>query len=412
MKDVRRGIHGLHVALLLAVPCAAQERVELPAADRPIDAQPTEVYSVGTYEGDAWETFGVVTSVAFDGRGYLYVMDGQNSRVVVVRDDGTLAWTAGRAGDGPEEWRGAGGMAVTRDGRLFVSDGGHRVYHAYDPDGRYVRAVPMDTEGGIVVASQLISDPSGPAFFMAVPPLFSAKSALQGDAPQPRRPIQRVALGERAERGVFFEAWAPPPPEAQRQGNVVIRTTPTFTPALHIAALPDGSLAVVDSSAYQVRIVDAPGREIRRVVRPSIVPLAVTRSMQEAEVERALRAMVESGMGISVGGSGGDEIGPARVRAMVAERLRNNVAYPELPVVRRIAAGWSGILWLERSRAEIDRPGRVDLFRADGSYLGTVPESGVRIPDAFGPEGLAAWIEPDDLGTPRVVVRRLPTGVR
>ena len=34
------------------------------------------------------------------------------------------------------------------------------------------------------------------------------------------------------------------------------------------------------------------------------------------------------------------------------------------------------------------------------------------MPDAFGPDGLVAFIERDELGAPALVVRRLPTGVR
>ena len=48
----------------------------------------------------------------------------------------------------------------------------------------------------------------------------------------------------------------------------------------------------------------------------------------------------------------------------------------------------------------------MDILDSDGGYLGTVfPELG-RIPDAFGPNGMVAFIEEDELGIPRVEVRR------
>ena len=43
-----------------------------------------------------------------------------------------------------------------------------------------------------------------------------------------------------------------------------------------------------------------------------------------------------------------------------------------------------------------------------GRYLGSYP-AGVRMPDAFGPGGLVAFIETDALGVQRVVVRRVVT---
>ena len=39
--------------------------------------------------------------------------------------------------------------------------------------------------------------------------------------------------------------------------------------------------------------------------------------------------------------------------------------------------------------------------------LGSVAPEGFRIPDAFGPNGLTAFIETDEMDVPRVVVRRL-----
>ena len=51
-----------------------------------------------------------------------------------------------------------------------------------------------------------------------------------------------------------------------------------------------------------------------------------------------------------------------------------------------------------------------------GDYIGTLPPDGLRTPDAFGPGGLMAYIERDDLGVATVRVVRLialePQGYR
>ena len=44
---------------------------------------------------------------------------------------------------------------------------------------------------------------------------------------------------------------------------------------------------------------------------------------------------------------------------------------------------------------------------ATGDYLGTLPPDGPRIPDAFGPGGLMAYIETDEMDVPTVRVVRL-----
>ena len=49
---------------------------------------------------------------------------------------------------------------------------------------------------------------------------------------------------------------------------------------------------------------------------------------------------------------------------------------------------------------------------ADGEYVGTFSTDATAMPDAFGPDGLAAFIEFDEFDVARVVVRRLPAEVR
>lgn len=46
----------------------------------------------------------------------------------------------------------------------------------------------------------------------------------------------------------------------------------------------------------------------------------------------------------------------------------------------------------------------------EGKYLGTIPDS--QLPNAFGPDGLAAHMQLDEFGVPAVVVRRVPGGIR
>ncbi|MXX77808.1 MAG: hypothetical protein F4Z33_02205 [Gemmatimonadales bacterium] len=43
----------------------------------------------------------------------------------------------------------------------------------------------------------------------------------------------------------------------------------------------------------------------------------------------------------------------------------------------------------------------------DARYPGTIPPGGLRIPDAFGPGGLMAYVDTHDLGYPTVRVVRL-----
>ena len=46
------------------------------------------------------------------------------------------------------------------------------------------------------------------------------------------------------------------------------------------------------------------------------------------------------------------------------------------------------------------------MLTADGRYLGSYRTGAMRIPDAFGPNGLAAYAETNELGVQTVVVKR------
>lgn len=67
---------------------------------------------------------------------------------------------------------------------------------------------------------------------------------------------------------------------------------------------------------------------------------------------------------------------------------------------------------MQRRGDEPESDGPIDVVTSDGRYVGTFPTDAVKMPDAFGPNGLAAFIELDDFDVARVVVRRLPTAVR
>ena len=99
-----------------------------------------------------------------------------------------------------------------------------------------------------------------------------------------------------------------------------------------------------------------------------------------------------------------------------------------------LRATWKGTLWVLRTPGggwpwetdetgdltplgknllQLDRePAPIDVVTADGRYVGTFPAGATRMPVAFGPGGLAAFVEFDELDVPTVIVRRLPEKVR
>ena len=417
-----RGLLG--VALLTAMPLAAQQAVELPARDESLEPEMTEVFQVGSFDGAAWETFGEVNQVAFDGDGNLYVMDRQNFRVVVVDGDGRFVRQFGTEGGGPGEWRIPAGMGVLADGTVVVADGGHRAFMVYNAEGEFSHAVSMG-EGATISLGALLADPLGGAVFSSAGGSFSVRMSAGSGAPElpTGRPIERITVGSDGVKSVFYTAWQPPrqapvPSSGGGVGTMVVSAggPRTFEPRLHVAVLPDGGLAVVDSSAYAVRVV-GPDGELDHLVRRAIDPVAVTKRIEEDEKQRQLDD-IDTGEGpqmrIMVRGSDGSTRSMAQdqIQDLQRQMLEQRGFYPEIPVVARLAASPAGTIWLERARVNPEEPGPIDLFRVDGTYLGTVSAEGLRIPAAFGPDGLVAYIETDQFDVPTVRVSRLPSAVR
>ncbi|MCY3707144.1 MAG: hypothetical protein OXH08_16850 [Gammaproteobacteria bacterium] len=149
-------------------------------------------------------------------------------------------------------------------------------------------------------------------------------------------------------------------------------------------------------SAYALKITGAGGgRTVRTIIRP-LQPEPVT-----PRIETEYRRKIEERRSQSITSTSGISI------ALDAESF-----YPVIPVIRQLQTTWDGRIWVMRQGDELLEDGPVDVLTAAGEYVGTYRTGDTKMPDAFGPDGLAAFIELDELDVPSVVVRRLPSGVR
>ncbi len=415
---------GWIMLLVAAVPVGGQE---LPARDRVLEPEIDDLYTVGSFDGELWETFGTVTQVAFDGAGNLYVLDRDNHRVVVVDPAGRFLREFGQEGEGPGEWRSPGSMAVLSDGRVVLADAGHRAYQIYGPDGAYERSVPFEQTGGVVIMGRLWPAPDDASLLtaMAGTVRISISAGTGADMPQ-GRPIRRIDLADGSTE-LIYDAWRPPAeegatPRIRTEGGAIsfsaLGSGPRiFEPALLVGVLPDGGVAVVDSSTYIVKIVGPDGRVRRRVTRPSMRPVEVTPRIEERERQRRIEE-VETGEGpqmrMVLRGAGGQDMSPSaeQMRQMQVDRIREQGFYPEIPAIAALGAAPTGTLWIRRDSDERPVPGPVDLVGADGAYLGTLASGTLPIPAAFGPDGLVAFIARDEYDVPSVRVSRLPEAIR
>lgn len=341
----------------------------------------------------------------------------------------------GTSGEGPGEFNMPGQFVVLRDGTTVVSDMGHNGYQLFDPNGVFLRKVRWQQRGR--TSGSLLGDPRGNAVFTGefgsqiTTMSFGGGSA---DGPATSRPITRVGLlGEEVLTETVVEAYLPPrggldlklpgglavPAGAERDvANALnsLSQPAVFEPPLLAGVLPDGGLVYSDSSAYELNVTRPDAGDVTRIIRRPIKPEPVTDRMEKEHRERQ-EAFREAG-----GGFGGVIIQSRTVTTggvsvespnqQFSLDMPEPTYYPELPVLRELSTTWEGNIWVLRRGEAPESDGPVDVITSDGRYVGTFPTDATEIPDAFGPNGMAAFIELDEFDVARVVVRRLPTAVR
>lgn len=381
-------------------------------------AAPT-LFRLGGFEAEGWEQFGELGPAGFDSAGNLYLLDRQAGSITVVDSTGALLRTFGRKGNGPGELASPMGMAVFPDGGVVISDLGNRGFVIFAGDGTFQRLVPFQlTQFATTIAplpsGDVFQSGGGVRIAMGVP-------GAGAPAPPTTRPVIRYSL-EDAAADTLWNGWMMPPPDAPDGppitlpggggANITINAMSplrAFEAPLLATALPDGRLAVVDSVGYAVKLVRESSAE--QVLRRPMQPVAVNPDIEAAEQARRLASLEDGStqMRVMIRGPGGFG-GAVDASAMERARIEAMVFAPEIPVITGLAADPQGRIWVERSGSIPDEPGPIDVITPGGDYLGTIPPDGLRIPTAFGPDGLVAYVTRDEYDAAVVEVRRLPEG--
>lgn len=410
MQMQRRYAAPVLAAALLALgagSAGAQERVvRLPERDRPLAGTPQQVFAIGRAEGADHEMFGAVTGVAFDAAENLYVLDRQSKRVMVYDRTGRFLRQIGKPGQGPGELMVPLQLAVAGDGTVIVSDLGRRGHSLFRPDGTFIRNVVLeDWMPGLGAA--FAWHPRGGIVSTFRQPF----GAGTGTRTENTLPLLFVPASGGAPTRLFD---IPQQTQVDQQGNanerqVIMRGPPMFSPPVLFDVLPGGQMALSFTSGYTIRVLDPNGQTARYLQRPVRPRLTTEADRERAREQR--REMITSGQGmvrVSVGGGGSAP--PPLSRQELERRLGEMEFADTIPALRGLRTAPSGKLWIERTGPVIGEPGPIDLVTPEGQYLGTI--TGTRLPNAISRGGLAAYVEDDDDGVQRVVVRRLPQAWR
>lgn len=412
-----RRIKGAAIPVLMAAiaaPVAAQEVVRLPQRDQAMAGSLAQVFAVGKEEGEHYEVFSNVPSVAFDGNGSLYIVDRDDGRVLVFSKEGRFARQIARQGEGPGELRIPMAVAVTSEGIVAVFDMANRALSLFDREGTYQSLARLDPRYGMIQAP--IRAGAGGGLLMA-----GSQVTMGGRGAPPAirdsLPILLMTLGETAQTRPIFAAPSPAPRLAVSGGEntreVRMTPPPTFSPAVSWSPMPDGRLAVASGTDWRIQIVGPNGAVTSVLERPIRARPVSERDREAARATR--REALESGAGMvrveNVNGRERMSVGGSGLPADQVERMLASMEFAAVvPVIRGIRTDAEGRIWVQREGGPGATAHPIDILTSAGAYLGTL--RGEALPDAFGPGGLAAFITANDLGVQIVVVKRLPQGWR
>lgn len=361
-------------------------------------------WALGGVDAPDWSAFGEVTGAAFDGAGNLYVLDGRGGRVTVADREGAFLRTVGAPGEGPGELRFPAALAVHPDGAVTVYDPGHGGFVVFGADGAFLRNVPVDTD--------VLPAPEGPLWVGGDGGILAS---IRTPAEAPSRPVVRYDDGPEGVHRILHRGWAPPLPETaepgpEATGGVRVRLPPViaFHPALLTAPLPDGGVAVVDSTAWRITLLASDGSVASRLER-SVAPTPVGDEAREAERRRRLAASEAEAPRLMVSrpGEGSAAVSPEAVRRLEEARIAGMGFHPVVPVISGLLTDPGGRLWVRRNGIAPGEAGPVDVLGPGGVYLGTLPAGVLPAGAVPGPDGRFAVPGSDDLGAPVIRVLRL-----
>ncbi len=382
------------VVFVLLAACGDAGGPRDPAEDIPLNAVTEEVYTVGSVAGDDWDTFGSVRSVHFDAEANLHIFDDQASHIHVVGSDGLLVRTVGGSGEGPGELNGPMSLIVARDGSYTVMAVGQ--IDLFEPGGEYAKRITVNMfTTGWVMADRALPD----SRLLTTTILRVSDDDEEED--EEGRPIYIFPL-HGADPELLYTAWKLPEDDEEaavdiEEGVIRMSAGRAFEPRLDYEVLTDGRLALIDSIGYRIKLVGLDGSVTAAVERP-IAPLPVDDAIMEAERERFREVMAEL-----------EESRAALNLGMRFERpgAEARTFADEVPVLFSIKADWADRIWAVRRDPTGGGEGPTDIVTPAGDYIGTLPPDGLRTPDAFGPDGLMAFIDTDEFDVPAVRVVRL-----
>jgi hypothetical protein len=318
-------------------------------------AQPVarQAFLIGEVEGEPQYTFGSISSLAVDGSGRVYVSDMMADEVRVFGPGGEFMERIGRRGDGPGEFRGPTGLAISSAGVLYVRD-----------ETRVQRFAPPRPG---TIASRYAGSHPGPAYaFSLLTTRLDSAGRLYYPMRAGRIPDQKYFYLVYDSAGGLLDTLSLPASVRVPGETAVFRTGASggrmvpglarspFAPVPSWDVTTEGRLLLSSGRTYEVAELNGSGDTLR-VIRGAGAPAAVP----SGEYDDSLRAVRQRVAGA-----------PAPVDRLdgVAEEIRRGELPKTLPQVMSVHVGTDGRIWVRRWPAAGEGGSVYDGFTREGIY--------------------------------------------
>lgn len=312
--------------------------------------------------------------VAVDRDGSVFVLDRQNHRVVVFDSTGRAGLIFGGEGDGPGELRSPRTMAVDPDGgRVRILDYARAGFVVFSGEGQYVG---IEDLRGLAYTGERVEG-------TALGVLLTVREGARSEQDSLAEALIRKVPGMDPQPIVSVPR--PNPPYVEYTGCVSIGLDPIFAHKMSWDA-SDDVIVVNSGPEYGLELLDSRG-QLKARFEISGPPRPVTEALARAEIEPITVRTPHGSCTIGV-----DELLEGRGLAEWVPAIEDVVLLP------------TGEVWVARYRLS-GEPLRVDVFTSDGVRLGEVQPP--VFPIAFMDETRFVALERDSYDVDHVVMYRV-----
>ncbi len=356
------------------------------------DTAMVDIVGGGTPETDLSQVNGAVRL----GGDRIVVASGLSNAIRFFDNQGKLTATMGRAGAGPGEFQGLGGLWRTAGDSVLASDMMLQRLTLVTPAGAFARNFSLGGQAGLAAA------PTGGQFGIALPVGRLADGAVVG-----LRMSFRIQPGEGS--GTYRDTvalvrygpdGAPKDTVGRFPGMEMTQVPMTFngqtvsTPSpvplgkQSVIGVGEDRLFVAQNNRWEVE-VRSPAGTIERLIRLEAPAEALTDADIATHKQEQIALMEAAPQMRSI---------PEQFKKQFLDRVNNATYPPTLPWIAGLLPASDGTLWVE----EVLKPGatqrRFAVFDRDGRLLGRVlAPAGLRVLAAYPDAVLGVWKDADDV---------------